>query len=118
MFPWAPLRSTKAAIKLHTLLDLRGAIPSFIHISDVKLGDVNVFDLLVLETGAFYVMGRAYLDFERLHALAQMGAFVVAQAKSTMRVIAILRCRASLPAEALGFASHYSGCILFTPETR
>ncbi len=84
MFPWAPFRSTKAAIKLHTLLDLRGAIPSFIHISDGKLHDVNVLDLLVPEAGAFYVMDRAYLDFERLHALTQMGAFFVTRAKSNM----------------------------------
>ena len=84
MFPWAPFRSTKAAIKLHTLLDLRGAIPSFIHISDGKLHDVNVLDLLVPEAGAFYVMDRAYLDFERLHALAQMGAFFVTRTKSNM----------------------------------
>ena len=62
-FPWAPFRSTKAAIKLHTLLDLCGSIPSFIHISDGKLHDVNVLDLLVPEAGAFYVMDRAYLDF-------------------------------------------------------
>ncbi len=82
MFPWAPFRSTKAAIKLHTLLDLRGAIPSFIHISDGKLHDVNVLDLLVPEAGAFYVKDRAYLDFERLHALTQMGAFFVTRAKS------------------------------------
>ena len=84
MFPWAPFRSTKAAIKLHTLLDLRGAIPSFIHISDGKLHDVNVLDLLVPEAEAFYVMDRAYLDFERLHALAQMGAFFVTRTKSNM----------------------------------
>ena len=84
MFPWAPFRSTKTAIKLHTLLDLRGAIPSFIHISDGKLHDVNVLDLLVPEAGAFYVMDRAYLDFERLHALAQMGAFFVTRTKSNM----------------------------------
>ncbi len=69
---------------MHTLLDLRGAIPSFIHISDGKLHDVNVLDLLVPEAGAFYVMDRAYLDFERLHALTQMGAFFVTRAKSNM----------------------------------
>src|SRR5881394_3959465 len=69
MFPWAPFRSTKAAIKLHTLLDLRGAIPTFIHVSDGKLHDVKVLDLLIPEAGAFYVMDRAYLDFERLFAL-------------------------------------------------
>jgi hypothetical protein len=82
MFPWAPFRSTKAAIKLHTLLDLRGAIPSFIHISDGKLHDVNVLDVLVAEAGAFYVMDRAYVDFERLFSLSQAGAFFVTRAKS------------------------------------
>jgi hypothetical protein len=84
VFPWAPFRSTKAAIKLHTLLDLRGSIPSFIHISDGKLHDVNVLDLLVPEAGAFYIMDRAYLDFERLYTLAQMGAFFVTRAKLNM----------------------------------
>jgi hypothetical protein len=82
MFPWAPFRATKAAIKLHTLLDLRGAIPSFIHISDGKLHDVNVLDLLVAEAGAFYVMDRAYVDFERLFSLSQAGAFFVTRTKS------------------------------------
>ena len=82
MFPWAPFRTTKAAIKLHTLLDLRGAIPSFIHISDGKLHDVKVLDLLVAEAGAFYVMDRAYVDFERLYSLSQAGAFFVTRAKS------------------------------------
>ncbi len=67
-----------------SLRDLRGSIPSFIHISDGKLHDVNVLDLLIPEAGAFYVMDRGYLDFERLHALAQMGAFFVAQARSNM----------------------------------
>jgi len=66
VFPWALFRSTKAAVKMHTLLDLRGAIPSFIHISE-KLHDVNVLDLLIPEAGAIYVMDRGYLDFERLH---------------------------------------------------
>lgn len=81
MFPWALFRSTKAAIKLHTLLDLRGAIPSFIHISDGKLHDVNVLDLLLPEAGAFYVLDRGYLDFERLYLLDQAGAFFVIRAK-------------------------------------
>lgn len=84
LFPWAPFRSTKAAIKLHTLLDLRGAIPAFIHISDGKLHDVNVLDILPLEAGAFYVMDRGYIDFERLYALHQAGAFFVTRAKSPM----------------------------------
>ena len=68
LFPWAQFRETKAAIKLHTLLDLRGAIPAFILISDGKLHDVNVLDILLPEPGAFYVMDRGYLDFERLCA--------------------------------------------------
>ena len=84
LFEWAPFRSTKAAIKLHTLLDLRGAIPTFIHISDGKLGDVNVLDLMTFEAGAFYVMDRGYVDFARLYALHQAGAFFVTRAKSPM----------------------------------
>lgn len=84
LFPWAPFRSTKAAIKLHTLLDLRGAIPSFIHISDGKWHDVNVLDLLIPEAGAFYVMDRGYLDFARLYGLQQSGGFFVTRAKSNM----------------------------------
>lgn len=84
LFDWAPFRSTKAAVKLHTLLDLRGAIPAFIHISDGKLHDVNVLDMLVFEAGAFYVMDRGYVDFERLHTLHQAGAFFVTRAKSPM----------------------------------
>ena len=84
LFDWAPFRSTKAAIKLHTLLDLRGAIPAFIHISDGKMGDVNVLDMLSFEAGAFYVMDRGYLDFTRLHRLHQAGAFFVTRAKRGM----------------------------------
>ncbi len=82
LFDWAPFRSTKAAIKLHTLLDLRGCIPSFIHISDGKMGDVNVLDILLLEAGAFYIMDRGYLDFARLYTMHQAGAFFVTRAKS------------------------------------
>jgi len=84
VFPWASFRATKAAVKMHTLLDLRGAIPSFIHISDGKLHDVNVLDLLIPEAGAIYVMDRGYLDFERLHVLHQAGAFFVTRAKSNL----------------------------------
>jgi len=84
MFPWALFRSTKAAVKMHTLLDLRGAIPSFIHVSDGKLHDVNVLDLLRIEAGAFSVMDRGYLDFSRLYALHQAGAFFVTRAKSNL----------------------------------
>jgi len=85
VFAWAPFRSTKAAIKLHTLLDLRGNIPSFIHITDGKWHDVNILDHLLPEPGAFYVMDRGYLDFERLHRLHQAGAFFVTRAKSNLR---------------------------------
>jgi IS4 transposase len=84
LFPWAPFRSTKAAVKMHTLLDLRGSIPSFIHISDGKLHDVNVLDVMVPEAGAIYVMDRGYLDFGRLHTLHQAGAFFVTRAKSNL----------------------------------
>ena len=85
LFPWAKFRTTKAAVKLHTLLDLRGAIPSFIHISDGKLHDVNVLDVLIAEPGAFYVMDRGYLDFERLYRLHQAASFFVTRAKSNFK---------------------------------
>ena len=84
VFPWAHFRTTKAAVKMHTLLDLRGSIPSFIHISDGKLHDVHALDMLMPEAGAIYVMDRAYVDFARLHALHQAGAFFVTRAKSNM----------------------------------
>jgi Domain of unknown function (DUF4372)/Transposase DDE domain len=86
VFPWAPFKSTKAAIKLHTLLDLRGSIPSFIYISDGKMHDVKVLDLLQPEPGAFYVMDRGYLDFERLARLDNAGSFFVTRAKSNTQV--------------------------------
>lgn len=85
VFPWALFRSTKSAVKLHTLLDLRGNIPSFIHISDGKLHDVKVLDMLIPEPGAFYIMDRGYLDFRRLFTLNQAGAFFVIRAKSNTR---------------------------------
>ena len=85
VFPWAHFRQTKAAIKLHTLLDLRGSIPTFIHISDGKLHDVNVLDILIPEPGAYYVMDRGYLDYKRLHQLNQSAAFFVIRAKSNLQ---------------------------------
>jgi len=85
VFPWAHFQQTKAAVKLHTLLDLRGNIPSFIHISDGKLHDVNVLDLLLPEPGAFYVMDRGYLDYERLYQLEHAKAFFVIRAKSNLQ---------------------------------
>jgi Domain of unknown function (DUF4372)/Transposase DDE domain len=84
VFPWAHFRSTKAAVKMHTLLDLRGNIPSFIYISDGKLHDVHALDMLLPEPGAIYVMDRGYVDFARLHALHQAGAFFVTRAKSNL----------------------------------
>ena len=84
VFPWAHFRATKAAVKMHTLLDLRGNIPSFIHVSDGKLHDVNVLDLLVPEPGAFYVMDRGYIDYARLYVLHQAAAFFVTRAKSNL----------------------------------
>ena len=85
LFPWAPFRSTKAAVKLHTLLDLRGNIPTFLHISDGKLHDVNILDQLIPEAGAFYIVDRGYVDFERLARFDQAGAFFVTRAKRGMR---------------------------------
>ena len=84
VFPWAHFRATTAAVKMHTLLDLRGNIPSFIHVSDGKLHDVNVLDLLVPEPGAFYVMDRGYIDYARLYVLHQAAAFFVTRAKSNL----------------------------------
>jgi hypothetical protein len=85
VFPWAPFRTSEAAIKLHTLLDLRGNIPSFMFISDGKMHDVNILDHLVPEPGAFYVMDRGYIDFERLGRLAAAGSFFVTRAKSNLK---------------------------------
>lgn len=85
VYPWAPFRSTKAAVKLHTLLDLRGSIPSFIHITDGKTHEVNVLGDLIIEPGAFYLMDRGYLDFGRLHTMHEAGAFFVTRAKSNTK---------------------------------
>jgi hypothetical protein len=85
LFPWARFSQTQATVKMHTLLDLRGAIPAFVHVSDGKLHDVNVLDLLIPEPGAFYIMDRGYLDFERLYSLHQGGSFFVTRAKSNFK---------------------------------
>ena len=114
LFAWAPFRSTKAAIKLHTLLDLRGNIPSFIHITDGKTHEVNVLDDLVLEPGAFYLMDRGYLDFSRLFVIHEAKAFFVTRAKSNTQ----FKRRYSQPVDRAGtavicdqsgvLATHYS----------
>ena len=90
LFPWASFRKTKGAVKLHTLLDLRGAIPAFVHVSQGKVHDVNILDRLLPEPGAFYVMDRAYLDFSRLHVLHLHGGYFVLRSKSNTKLRRIL----------------------------
>lgn len=84
LFPWARFRKTKAAVKLHTLLDLRGNIPAFIHITDGKVHEVNVLDILPFEAGSFYIMDRGFVDFSRFYVLHQAQAFFVVRAKSNL----------------------------------
>ena len=84
LFEWAPFRSTKAAIKLHTVIDLHGSIPTFVHISDGKMHDVNALDLIAYERGAYYVLDRGYVDFERLNTMHRAGSFFVTRAKRGM----------------------------------
>lgn len=113
LFPWARFRQRKAAVKLHTLLDLRGSIPSFIHITEGKTHDVTALDELVVEPGAFYVMDRGYIDFGRLYAISQSGAFFVVRAK---RNLAYAR-RASRPVDkATGLRSDQT-IVLTGPKT-
>ena len=95
LFPWARFRKTKSAVKLHTLLNLRGNIPEFIHISDGKLHDVNVLDIMIPEAGSIYVMDRGYVDFKRLYALHQATAFFVTRAKRNFQC----KRRYSLPVD-------------------
>ncbi len=85
LFPWARFQPTKAAVKLHTLLDLRGNIPCFVHVSPGKMHDVNVLDRLLIEPAAFYVMDRAYIDYHRLRRFTTAGAFFVTRTKSNLR---------------------------------
>jgi hypothetical protein len=95
VFPWAVFRTAKAAIKLHTLLDLRGNIPTFTHISDGKVHEVNVLDQLLPEPGAFYIMDRVFLDFARLYRFHEAGSFFVTRGKSNLKVQAATRIRSS-----------------------
>ena len=131
LFPWARFRRTKAAIKLHTLIDLRGNIPTFIHISDGKLHDVNVLDILLLESGAFYIMDRGYLDYERLYRMNQAKAFFVIRAKKNSRLrrrisrpvdkTTGLRCDQTVVLETTRSAKHYPELlrrvVFVDPET-
>ena len=89
VFPWAPFQQAKAAVRLHTQLDLRGSIPSFIHISDGKMHDVNVLDLMTPEPGSFTIMDRGFLDFARLYRLTQAGAFFVIRPKKNSRFVRV-----------------------------
>ena len=84
LFDWTPFRKAKAAVKLHALLDLRGAIPAFIYISEGRIHEVNVLGFLSIKPGAFYVMDRGYLDFERLYAINLTSAFFVTRAETNM----------------------------------
>ena len=84
LFDWAPFRTTKAAVKMHKLMDLRGSFPAFIHISDGKMGDVKVLDILPVEAAAFYVTERGYLHFARLYQMHQAGAFFITRGKRGM----------------------------------
>ncbi len=93
LFPWARFRKRKAAVKLHTLIDLRGNIPCFVHISSGKMHDVNALDLLLFEPGAFYVMDRGYIDFARLYVFQQNAAFFVTRAKKNLQCRRIARRR-------------------------
>jgi transposase len=87
LFPWAQFRRHKAAIKIHTLMDLRGSIPCFIHITSGKIHDVRILDELTLEPGSFYIMDRGYIDFRRLYTFTQQSAFFVTRAKSNLDYI-------------------------------
>jgi IS4 transposase len=93
LFPWAKFRRAKAAVKLHTLIDLRGSIPTFIHITDGKIHDVNALDIITPEPGAYYIMDRGYQDLERFHRLHQAGSFFVTRPKATL----LMRRIQSLP---------------------
>ncbi|HEU4485163.1 MAG TPA: IS4 family transposase [Povalibacter sp.] len=92
MFPWAAYCSSQAAVKMHTLLELRADIPSFVHISDARTQDVTMLDLLLPEPGAFYVMDRAYLDLDRLYALDQAGSFFITRAKRGVNMRRVYSC--------------------------
>lgn len=114
VFPWARFRATKAAIKMHTLLDLRGPIPTFIEVSEGRRHDVNILDTIVPEPAAFYVMDRAYVDFERLYVLHRSGAFFVTRTKRGV----LLRRRYSHPVDtSTGLHSDHT-VVLVSADSR
>ncbi|HZE59384.1 MAG TPA: transposase [Burkholderiales bacterium] len=95
LFPWAPFRHGHAAVKLHTMLDLRGSIPSFVHISGGLTSDLALLDQITFEPGSFYIMARGYVDFARLYAIYNAHAFFVSRAKANLRY----RCVSSQPVD-------------------
>jgi len=108
LFPWASFRKTKAGIKMHTAVDVRGNIPSFIHITDAKQHDVNALDEITFEPGAYYLVDRGYLDFERLYGIGATGSFFVTRAKRNT----LFRRRYSRPVDkALGLRSDQEGVL-------
>ena len=113
LFPWARFRRRKAAVKMHTLLDLHGNIPTFIHITDGKVHDVNVLDLILPEAGAFYVMDRGYIDFERLYRFTSESAFFVVRAKSNV----LLQRRYSHPVDTATSVRSDQTVVLASPES-
>jgi hypothetical protein len=89
LFPWAKFRTTKSGIKIHTLLDLRGPIPSFVEITPAKIHEVNILDILIPEPGSFYIMDRGYTDFEKLYRFNQSKAFFIIRAKNNLKAVRI-----------------------------
>jgi len=85
LFPWAEFRQRKAAIKLHTVMDLEGSIPTFIHISDARTHDVNVLNIIPIVAGSIYILDRGYIDFERLYSIHQAGGKFVIRARKNLQ---------------------------------
>ena len=113
MFPWAQFRKTKGAVKMHTLIDLRGNIPTFIRITNGKVHDVNILDELVAEPGAFYIMDRGYVDFERLYRLTRKAAFFVTRTKENIQ----LRRRYSRPVDSASMVKSDQIVVATTAES-
>ena len=118
LFPWADFRSTKAAVKMHTLLDLRGSIPDFIHVSDGKMGDALALDLIAPEAGSIYVMDRGYVDFRRLYVIHQAGAFFVSIPMRSINQPASAPTKASRSMDFIRDRIIRSICVVFVSAIR